>query len=180
MWQTGSNVTMWQTGSNVTMWQTGSNVTMWQTGSNVTMWQTGSNVTMWQTGSTSQCGRPETVIFLQSQTVEQVILLPVCKICTVKIFVNRGKIKFLNGRNCSLSSGGSRISPGGGGVPTYDFAKFSQKQHEIERIWVPGGGGGGAPLLRLVLFPDITRNWKSLLVTYYSGDLWRDLVYNLL
>ena len=30
---------------------------------------------------------------------------------------------------------------GGGGAPTYDFAKFSWKLHEIERIWVPGGGG---------------------------------------
>ena len=28
----------------------------------------------------------------------------------------------------------------GGGAPTYDFAKFSQKLHEIERIWTPGGG----------------------------------------
>ena len=27
-----------------------------------------------------------------------------------------------------------------GGAPTYDFAKFSQKLHEIERIWTPGGG----------------------------------------
>ena len=26
------------------------------------------------------------------------------------------------------------------GVPTYDFAKFPQKLHEIERIWVPMGG----------------------------------------
>ena len=25
------------------------------------------------------------------------------------------------------------------GAPTYDFAKFSRKLHEIERIWVPGG-----------------------------------------
>ena len=25
------------------------------------------------------------------------------------------------------------------GTPTYDFAKFSQKLHEIERIWTPGG-----------------------------------------
>ena len=31
---------------------------------------------------------------------------------------------------------------GGGGMPTYDFAKFSLKLHEIERIWTPGGGGG--------------------------------------
>ena len=42
--------------------------------------------------------------------------------------------------------GGSRISPRRGrqlpgGAPTYDFAKISQKLHEIERIWAPGGGG---------------------------------------
>ena len=39
--------------------------------------------------------------------------------------------------------GGGANSPGGGGkgAPTYDFAKISQKLHEIERIWVPGGGG---------------------------------------
>ena len=30
-------------------------------------------------------------------------------------------------------------SPGGGGGATYDFAKISQKLHEIERIWTPGG-----------------------------------------
>ena len=45
-----------------------------------------------------------------------------------------------------FTSGGSRISPRRGrqlprGAPTYDFAKFSQKLHEIERIWTPGGGG---------------------------------------
>ena len=32
-------------------------------------------------------------------------------------------------------------SPGGGGAPTYNFAKISQKLHEIERIWTPRGGG---------------------------------------
>ena len=47
-------------------------------------------------------------------------------------------------------SGGSRISPRRGsqlrrGAPTYDFAKFSQKLHEIERIWVPEGGVPRAP-----------------------------------
>ena len=26
------------------------------------------------------------------------------------------------------------------GAPTYDFAKISQKLHEIERIWTPRGG----------------------------------------
>ena len=34
--------------------------------------------------------------------------------------------------------GGGANSPG---APTYDFAKFSQKLHENERIWTPGGGG---------------------------------------
>ena len=32
------------------------------------------------------------------------------------------------------------------GVPTYDFAKISEKLHEIEKILVRGGGG--APPLR--------------------------------
>ena len=34
--------------------------------------------------------------------------------------------------------GGGANSPGG--APTYDFAKISQKLHEIERIWAPRGG----------------------------------------
>ena len=43
-----------------------------------------------------------------------------------------------------IPSGRSRISRGRGwqlpgGVPTYEFAKFSQKLHEIERILPPGG-----------------------------------------
>ena len=38
--------------------------------------------------------------------------------------------------------GGGANSPGG--APKYDFAKFSQKLNEIERIWAPGGMGGGA------------------------------------
>ena len=37
--------------------------------------------------------------------------------------------------------GGTNCPGGGGGAPTYDFAKFPQKLHEIERIWTPGGGG---------------------------------------
>ena len=35
--------------------------------------------------------------------------------------------------------------PRGGGTPTYDFAKISQKLHEIERIWAPGGGRPSRP-----------------------------------
>ena len=41
--------------------------------------------------------------------------------------------------------GGGANSPGG--APTYDFAKFSQKLHEIEIIWAPGGGGASKILL---------------------------------
>ena len=33
----------------------------------------------------------------------------------------------------------------GGGLPIYDFAKFSRKLHENERIWAPDGGGGRPP-----------------------------------
>ena len=33
---------------------------------------------------------------------------------------------------------GGANSPGGR-ASTYDFAKFSQKLHEIKRIWTPGG-----------------------------------------
>ena len=45
-----------------------------------------------------------------------------------------------------VCSGGSRISTRRGrqlpgGAPIYNFDKFSQKLHEIERIWTPGGGG---------------------------------------
>ena len=64
------------------------------------------------------------------------------KMCFVKchdIFV-----AILSDNNKEIS-GGSRISPRRGrqlprGAPTYDFAKFSQKLHEIERIWAPRGG----------------------------------------
>ena len=34
--------------------------------------------------------------------------------------------------------GGGTNSPGG--MPTYNFAKISQKLHEIERIWTPRWG----------------------------------------
>ena len=33
------------------------------------------------------------------------------------------------------------------GAPTYNFAIFSQKLHEIERIWAPGGRASLAPPL---------------------------------
>ena len=34
------------------------------------------------------------------------------------------------------------------GAPTYDFAKFPQKLHDIERIWTRRGGGASKILLR--------------------------------
>ena len=53
-------------------------------------------------------------------------------------------------RTPTPSRGGYRIlrrrglQPSGGGTPTYDFAKFSEKLHEIEKIL--GCRGGGPPL----------------------------------
>ena len=51
-----------------------------------------------------------------------------------------------SGRNRLLLKHSPVVDPGfpqGGGAnsqgaPTYDFAKISQKLHEIERIWTPG------------------------------------------
>ena len=65
-----------------------------------------------------------------------------------KLFSTACKPYILQGTFITLIkfSGGSRISPrrgrqlSRGGAPTYDFVKFSQKLHEIERIWTPGGG----------------------------------------
>ena len=69
------------------------------------------------------------------------------------------------------SSDGSRISPrggrepskGGGGVWTHNYAEFSQKLHEIERIWTPRGGGGLRPS-RPPLDPPLWRLWKDILM----------------
>ena len=44
--------------------------------------------------------------------------------------------------------GAPTLQAGGGGAPTYNFAKFSQKLHEIERIWTPGGGASKILLCR--------------------------------
>ena len=43
-----------------------------------------------------------------------------------------------------------------GGAPTYNFAKFSQKLHEIERIWTPRGVA--RPLLDLYEFCSVQIN----------------------
>ena len=67
--------------------------------------------------------------------------------------------------------GGGANSPGGGGAPTYDFAKFSQKLHEIERIWTPGGRPSRPPSLDppLIQFDDWT---ESMSTTYFvDGEL---------
>ena len=56
--------------------------------------------------------------------------------------IKDGKLK------CALNS--IWLSPWWGhqssrGAPTYNFAKFRQKLHEIERIWTPGGYASLAP-----------------------------------
>ena len=47
------------------------------------------------------------------------------------------------------------------GAPTYDFAKFSQKLHEIERIWVPRGGGTPHASLNPPLITNIMKKFKN-------------------
>ena len=49
--------------------------------------------------------------------------------------------------------GGGANSPGG--APTYDFANFPRKLHEIERIWTPGGGAS-----KILLCRSATANYK--------------------
>ena len=41
---------------------------------------------------------------------------------------------------------GGGANPRGGGAPTYDFAKFSQKLHELKESGPGGGGGLARPL----------------------------------
>ena len=78
------------------------------------------------------CGKKE-------DTVPVLICFPL--FCS--ILISRDQVTIWGITN--ICSGGSRISPRRGrqlprGAPTYDFTKFSQKMHEIERIWTPGGG----------------------------------------
>ena len=63
----------------------------------------------------------------------------------VKLWKTRLWVAFTE---CEQSMGGSRIPRrrghprDGGGVPTYDFAKITQKLHENENILGRGGGEG--------------------------------------
>ena len=72
-----------------------------------------------------------------------------------------------------VHSGGSRISLGrgrqlsGGGPPTYDFAKFSQKLHEIE-LKEFGPLGGGRPNFYYV-DPPLVHTFVWLTNTYSFG-----------
>ena len=66
--------------------------------------------------------------------------------------------------------GGGANSPGG--APTYDFAKFSQKLHEIERIWAPGGARPSRPPLDPPLLVQVCAysvRYKSTLAFWSSG-----------
>ena len=65
----------------------------------------------------------------------------------------RAPIPPKTGRGDLFLIGGGANSPGG--VPTYDFAKFSQKLHEIERIWTPGGRASKIFLCRSATVNDI-------------------------
>ena len=52
--------------------------------------------------------------------------------------------------------GGDANPPGG--VPTHDFAKCSQKLHEIERIWTPGGMHPSGPSLDPPMIMEVQKS----------------------
>ena len=67
--------------------------------------------------------------------------------------------------------GGGANSPGG--APTYEFVDFSQKLHEIERIWTPRGG---VRPLRPPLDPPLVGGTRALLGSATeNGDVFKQL-----
>ena len=62
---------------------------------------------------------------------------------TFLLLDNRSEIKSTDEQMCTVADPGFHQGGGansrGRGAPTYDFAKNSQKPHEIERIWTPWG-----------------------------------------
>ena len=58
----------------------------------------------------------------------------------------------LSGVHPGFPVGGDANSPEGG--PTYDFAKFSKKLHEIEKFLGRGGGAGAPPWIRHCLLME--------------------------
>ena len=57
------------------------------------------------------------------------------------------------------------------GAPTYNFAKISQKLHEIERIWTPGGAA--RPKFYYVDPPLLLNSKSTDLDWYYSKNNWK-------
>ena len=55
----------------------------------------------------------------------------------------------------SPEMGAPTLRGGGANIRLYDFAKFSQKLHEVERIW-PWEGTS-----KILLFRSATANWKQ-------------------
>ena len=64
-------------------------------------------------------------------------------------------------------------TPRGGGAPTYDFAKFSQKQHEIERISTGGGHVPRAPLDPPLVTHDFLKFSHSVMLHFGSDHILR-------
>ena len=58
------------------------------------------------------------------------------------------------------------------GTPTYDFAKFPQKLHEIEIIWTPGGGRNFPCTLLRSATDFVNRNGHSLSLKFVQCMLY--------
>ena len=89
--------------------------------------------------------RRHTVVYTASKlwstikSLGSLSLIEVLNECMVQLIYLRD-LQFAAADPGFPQGGGGVSTPRGGGVPTYDFAKFSRKLHEIERIWAPRGG----------------------------------------
>ena len=54
------------------------------------------------------------------------------------------------------------------GTPTYDFAKFSQKLHGIEKIWTWGRPSRQWQIYNFARISEIPQKIKNILVLLYS------------
>ena len=72
------------------------------------------------------------------QTVTNLLRLGICpcELLYCNLYFQSPTVADTRGAQWRIQEG-APTPRGGGGAPTYDFAKISQKLHEIERIWTP-------------------------------------------
>ena len=85
-------------------------------------------------------------------TLQSPIQTPKSEAPELKVFVSslaisakQARPRFTTMLDPGFPRGGGANSVPGEGIQTRDFTNFLRKLHEVERIWMPGGGGRGAP-----------------------------------